>query len=384
MSRAGRGSPHGGAGLSFQHCSEGGAALGVRPVIDRLAANGIDLTRRPIEVAPIAHYHMGGIRTDTDMQTSVPHLFAAGEAVGGANGANRLSGNALTEAFTFGRARACAPLRLPRRQQCLRKFGRGKVRVAPCRSSINAAAEIARLQQVMNEHVGPLRTRAGLERALEHTTDLAEACAGASGAARGLDPEWLDLHDLRNMRLVAESIARRARPRREPRRASAPGLSRDQRALAEASEDPSRWPTECGLKARLRIRRGTPGVCGRYELHEVPFEPGQTVLDALRWIRIHRDPSLAIRFSCINANACKECMINVDGKTVYACITRLTENETTLEPLAEQDADPGPRHGDRASRRASQGHWLIGRTCRRVESRRKAARGSVARHGERF
>jgi succinate dehydrogenase/fumarate reductase-like Fe-S protein len=76
-----------------------------------------------------------------------------------------------------------------------------------------------------------------------------------------------------------------------------------------------------------------PGSPGRYELHEIPFEPGQTVLDALRWIRIHRDPSLAIRFSCINANACKECMINVDGRTVYACMTRLTESETTLEPL---------------------------------------------------
>ena len=87
------------------------------------------------------------------------------------------------------------------------------------------------------------------------------------------------------------------------------------------------------MKARLKIRRGIPGSAGRFEAYEVPFEAGQTVLDALRWIRIHCDPSLAIRFSCINANACKECMISVDGKTVYACTTRLTENETTLEPL---------------------------------------------------
>jgi succinate dehydrogenase/fumarate reductase-like Fe-S protein len=72
---------------------------------------------------------------------------------------------------------------------------------------------------------------------------------------------------------------------------------------------------------------------GRFERHEVPFEPGQTVLDALRWIRVQSDPSLAIRFSCINANACKECMIRADGKTVYACTTRLTEAEMTLEPL---------------------------------------------------
>ena len=87
------------------------------------------------------------------------------------------------------------------------------------------------------------------------------------------------------------------------------------------------------MKARLRIRRGAPGTAGRFELHEVPFEPGQTVLDALRWIRIHRDPSLAIRFSCINANACKECMMQVDGKTVYACTARLEAREMTVDPL---------------------------------------------------
>jgi succinate dehydrogenase/fumarate reductase-like Fe-S protein len=83
----------------------------------------------------------------------------------------------------------------------------------------------------------------------------------------------------------------------------------------------------------LRIRRATPGEVPRYETLVVPFEPGQTVLDGLRWIRVHRDASLAIRFSCINANACKECMLQVDGETVYACTTRLREGEMTLEPL---------------------------------------------------
>ena len=90
----------------------------------------------------------------------------------------------------------------------------------------------------------------------------------------------------------------------------------------------AKTPDDPPLKARLKIRRGAG-----YEKFEVPFEQGQTVLDALRWIRAQRDPSLAIRFSCINANACKECMIRVDGKTVYACTTRLAEGEITLEPL---------------------------------------------------
>jgi len=60
------------------------------------------------------------------------------------------------------------------------------------------------------------------------------------------------------------------------------------------------------------------------------------VLDGLRWIRAHRDPSLAIRFSCINANACKECMIEVDHKTKYACTSRLEERVMTLTPLSNK------------------------------------------------
>ena len=87
------------------------------------------------------------------------------------------------------------------------------------------------------------------------------------------------------------------------------------------------------MKAKLKVWRGAAGETGAFAQYEVPFEAGQTVLDGLRWIRVHRDPSLAIRFSCINANACKECMIRVDGKTVYACTTRLQPGAMTLEPL---------------------------------------------------
>src|SRR5882757_2491897 len=100
---AGRGSPHGGAFLSFEHCPEAALREAFGPVIDRLAANHIDLTKMPVEVAPIAHYHMGGIAADARMETEIRGLLVAGEAAGGANGANRLSGNAVTEALVFGR-----------------------------------------------------------------------------------------------------------------------------------------------------------------------------------------------------------------------------------------------------------------------------------------
>ena len=86
--------------------------------------------------------------------------------------------------------------------------------------------------------------------------------------------------------------------------------------------------------ARLRIRRGISDAPPEYEEFAVPFEEGATVLDALIWIRTRRDPSLAIRYSCINGNVCKECTIAIDGAVDYACTTRLLPGRvTTLEPL---------------------------------------------------
>jgi len=86
--------------------------------------------------------------------------------------------------------------------------------------------------------------------------------------------------------------------------------------------------------ARLRIRRGSAERPADHQEFAVSFEDGATVLDALLWIRSHADPSLAIRYSCINANVCKECTIAIDGIVDYACTTRLVAGRVmTLEPL---------------------------------------------------
>ena len=86
--------------------------------------------------------------------------------------------------------------------------------------------------------------------------------------------------------------------------------------------------------ARLRVRRGTADEPARYEEFAVPFEDGASVLDALIWIRNRQDPPLAIRYSCINANVCKECTIAIDGVVDYACTTRLRDDRVmTLDPL---------------------------------------------------
>jgi succinate dehydrogenase/fumarate reductase-like Fe-S protein len=88
--------------------------------------------------------------------------------------------------------------------------------------------------------------------------------------------------------------------------------------------------------ATLKVWRGSDRARGHWDVHDVPFEPGQSVLDGLRWIRSNRDPTLAIRFSCINANACKECMVELDGNTVYACTARLEPREMALSPLSNK------------------------------------------------
>jgi succinate dehydrogenase/fumarate reductase-like Fe-S protein len=85
--------------------------------------------------------------------------------------------------------------------------------------------------------------------------------------------------------------------------------------------------------ARLRIWRGTRRGNGRYEEFDVEFEDGDSVLDGLVRIRLQFEPDLAIRFSCFNANVCKECTILIDGKVEYACIAKLRAGLIQLDPL---------------------------------------------------
>jgi succinate dehydrogenase/fumarate reductase-like Fe-S protein len=88
--------------------------------------------------------------------------------------------------------------------------------------------------------------------------------------------------------------------------------------------------------ARLHITRGVAGNPPRTEVFDVPFEPGQSLLDGLRHVRSMLDPTLAFRFSCINANACKECMMELDGEVVYACTARLTQGDMRVAPLGNK------------------------------------------------
>jgi succinate dehydrogenase / fumarate reductase, flavoprotein subunit len=237
---AGRGSPHGGAYLSFQHCSQAELRAAFGPVIDRLARNDIDLTRMPIEVAPMAHYHMGGVIADERMATELPGLLVAGEAVGGANGANRLSGNAITEAVVFGaRAGRSAAERAKRMlAQAFRpQTARPALDLVAARgdgNDINTAAMIQRLQATMADDVGPFRTEARLAHALATIDDMTRALGERpAGDNVPFDLRRLEWFDLRNMLMVARTVTMSALRRRESRgahqREDFPGMLPDWR-----------------------------------------------------------------------------------------------------------------------------------------------------------
>ncbi|MBC7203169.1 MAG: FAD-binding protein [Pusillimonas sp.] len=225
---AGRGSPAGGAYLSFEHVPQEKLREAFGPIIKKLADNGIDLTKGPIEVAPIAHYHMGGVRVNVDMSTDVPGLFAAGEAVGGANGANRLSGNAITEAITFGlqagrTASAYAQAHEAFEQTAIDALAAPVLEVLQAwphagHKRPNVAALIARLQATMQNYVGPFRTQEGLEQAQKELAALRVEVDALPLAGNGpQDPVQVDSLDLRNMLLVAEAVTQCALNRKESR-----------------------------------------------------------------------------------------------------------------------------------------------------------------------
>jgi succinate dehydrogenase / fumarate reductase, flavoprotein subunit len=258
---AGRGSPHGGAHLSFEHCSAAALREAFGPVIDRLAANGIDLTRAPVEVAPIAHYHMGGVPADARMATEIAGLYVAGEVVGGANGANRLSGNAITESLVFGRRAgrsAAEPGRhMPRRTLRARDL-KGVLDLicanAPQRSVSNTAAMIAKLQSIMADDVGPFRTGAKLRHGLSDIAALeAELGEAPPGGGAAFDLQRLDWFDLRNMLTVARAVAQSA-------------LNREESRGAHQREDFPQMAAQWRVHQRVTLRGG------ELQISDVPAE----------------------------------------------------------------------------------------------------------------
>ena len=261
---AGRGSPHGGVWLSFEHIPDDVMKDKFGPMIGRLAKNGIDLSKSAIEVSPIAHYHMGGIRVDEEMRTRVPGLFAAGEAVGGANGATRLSGNAITEAFVFGeRAGRFAashaaknknggPRRAVDEASAIAALAEPRDQIKPgARLDAGAAALMKELQALMWDKVGLFRTGEALRQALTRIREMQrdDMIRMAIPDDSPFNQALLDWYELRAALLCAEAVTLSAINRTESRGAhqredipdASPEFERNQTIVLEKGELIAGW-----------------------------------------------------------------------------------------------------------------------------------------------
>ncbi|WP_201132349.1 L-aspartate oxidase, partial [Rhodovulum imhoffii] len=137
-------------------------------VAEGCAKAGIDPVTHPIPVVPAAHYHMGGIAVDVRGRSSLPGLWACGEAAHtGMHGANRLASNGLLEALVLGRAAA----RDVAGQVPETPAGPVDLCFAPGGAVLPAAA-IDGLRAVMSAEVGVLRAGGGLRRALSRIAAL--------------------------------------------------------------------------------------------------------------------------------------------------------------------------------------------------------------------
>ncbi len=145
--------------------TRGQAGLDLRPVergrfpglIATLERAGYDPAQEPIPVSPAAHYTVGGIATDLDGRSTLPGLYAAGEAAcTGVHGANRLASNSLLECLVFGRRAALAALGEP-------------ARPAPSAPAepVTDAPVTAELRHALWEEAGVIRDAAGLRHLLE-------------------------------------------------------------------------------------------------------------------------------------------------------------------------------------------------------------------------
>lgn len=161
--------------------------LDARPIDGDLAARfptvfaacqaaGIDPRREPIPTTPVQHYHVGGISTDADGRTTLPGLYACGEAASiGLHGANRLASNSLVEGLVMGARIADAIRRAPHDPA-----RRGRLEVPADAVTVDAGhaaadAAVTDLRTLMWEHGGVSRHEDGLRRALRDLTELGPA-----------------------------------------------------------------------------------------------------------------------------------------------------------------------------------------------------------------
>ena len=174
---------------------------------------------RPLRVAPAAHHTMGGVRIDASGATSVPGLFAAGEAAGGLHGANRMGGNALSETLVFAARAGRAAAEWAKGADDGDRQLIAKALAESARRWLHGARQAAGLKEslkkIMWEDGGIIREAQGLARALAAVQAIEQEAAGPAAAPASGD--LVDRIELCSAARVAGLILEAAAMRRESR-----------------------------------------------------------------------------------------------------------------------------------------------------------------------
>ncbi len=225
--KEGRGTEHGGAYLDISHKPAEYVKKKLPSMYHQFRELAdVDITKGPMEVGPTCHYMMGGIRVDAETaQSSLPGLFAAGEAAAGLHGANRLGGNSLSDLLVFGRRAGLAAaahanqVRTPSvdygqvdqgTREMLEPFERGDG---------DSPYDVHRdLQETMQNYVGIFRSEEDLMQGLSEIQNLKERASKVQvDGSRLFNPGWHLARDLKSLLTVSEAVALSALERKESR-----------------------------------------------------------------------------------------------------------------------------------------------------------------------
>jgi succinate dehydrogenase / fumarate reductase flavoprotein subunit len=231
--REGRGSPHGGVFLDIQWIKTK-LPNGAEHIKKKLPSMyhqfkqlaDIDITETPMEIGPTVHYIMGGVRVDGDSQMStVPGLFAAGEAAAGLHGANRLGGNSLSDLLVFGKRAGEYAAAFARDQQAAdpdsaevdRKVAEALDPFSRPRGESPFRVQ-QDLQRMMQDLVGIVRREEEMARAAAQLEQIKARSleVGVTGN-REYNPGWHTAIDLKHLVVVAQAIVLSALARKESR-----------------------------------------------------------------------------------------------------------------------------------------------------------------------
>ncbi|KTG08950.1 succinate dehydrogenase [Haloprofundus marisrubri] len=282
--REGRGTDNGGVYLDISHREREFIEERLPRMYERFQNLGLDLAEEAVEVAPTAHYSMGGVDIDFNTgETGVEGLYAVGETVAGVHGANRLGGNSLAETVAIGKlvgdhvasvfdAGDENPT-LPAGMQSLagREF-RSLADLAESDGDVPPAELLAELRDVMEDHAGILRDEESLDDGLEKLAAVREKTAELGLDGDRTSRAFEDAIDLAFMLTVAEGVLRSAKRRTE---------SRGAHYRTDYEETDEEW------RKNVLVHRGDTGMELRDRAVGLPSEEVQEAIDEGHELEYH-------------------------------------------------------------------------------------------------